>query len=328
MKGWKLTKPLSFTETEIDESPISDPHAKVRITKSLISLQDVLKYNGTIEVNDVVLGSSAIGVISETDNNLFGVEKGKRVFLGNAVKNHDDKELSFAGEDYDGFFRDFASLSLDNVFLLPDSVSDEDALFINHIALAIEIIDKLNINKGDYVSVIGDNSFAIILSQLLTYYQAVPIMASSSQKNFIVAKNSNVYYVLNSEQNWQKEVFTITGGRLTDKVVYVSDCNIPVIKAFIASAPNASVALTGSFTSSNTFSFAQAIRKQLEIKCISYSDKNVPTAINLLANKAINLSSLLTANADYSDCPAVFAKLNSQFEKDGIITETVVDMLK
>ena len=77
MKGWKLVKPLTLIENEIDEVDEVNSLAKVKITKSLISLSDVLRYKDELDGEDVVLGSAGIGVIAQSDTNLFGLEKGK-----------------------------------------------------------------------------------------------------------------------------------------------------------------------------------------------------------------------------------------------------------
>ena len=81
MKGWKIVEPLQLKEEEIIDTPDSACFSKVKITKALITLADVLRYNGDIDCENVVLGSSGIGVISETEANLFGFEKGKHVYI-------------------------------------------------------------------------------------------------------------------------------------------------------------------------------------------------------------------------------------------------------
>ena len=57
MKGWKLVKPLTVKETEIVESNENTSLCKIKITNSLITRSDVLRFNGEIECKDVFLGS-------------------------------------------------------------------------------------------------------------------------------------------------------------------------------------------------------------------------------------------------------------------------------
>ena len=233
-----------------------------------------------------------------------------------------------SGEDFDGFLCDFINVDSNKLFVLPDSVPDFEALFINHIALAISVVDKLNIQKGDYVAIVGANNFGNILSQLLIYYQAVPIVVTDNEEDFKIAKDSGIYYVLGQNDNWQKEVNTITSGRMTKSVVYISDCGIPAAKAFALASFNASVAFVGTAYKNNPISFAQAIKKQLQILCINNGFGNTAASINLIANKAINLSYLKLDSTTYSQVPEAMQKMNEMLEKEDKIYETVVDLVK
>ena len=339
MKGWKITEPLQLNEQEIAENQSVNSFSKVKITKALIMLADVLRYNGELDSNNYVLGSSGIGIVSETDANLFGLEKGKHVYIEPCreckecynCKNGTPTQctdLQIAGEDFDGFLCDFINVDSNKLFVLPDSVPDFEALFINHIALAISVVDKLNIQKGDYVAIVGANNFGNILSQLLIYYQAVPIVVTDNEEDFKIAKDSGIYYVLGQNDNWQKEVNTITSGRMTKSVVYISDCGIPAAKAFALASFNASVAFVGTAYKNNPISFAQAIKKQLQILCINNGFGNTAASINLIANKAINLSYLKLDSTTYSQVPEAMQKMNEMLEKEDKIYETVVDLVK
>jgi threonine dehydrogenase-like Zn-dependent dehydrogenase len=297
-----------------------------------------LRYNGEIDSNGVVLGSSGIGIVSETEANLFGLEKGKHVYIEpnracdecyNCKSGNKQKcsSLQIAGEDFDGFLADFAHVDASQLFLLPDSVPDLEALFINHISLAISVVDKLGIQKGDYVAIVGANNFGNVLAQLLIYYQAVPIVLTNNEEDYKIAKDSGIYYVLGPEDNWLKEVSSITSGRLTKSVVYIADCNIPSQKAFALAAYNACVAYTGVSYKNSSISFAPAIKKQLEILCINSGFGNTAASINLIANKAINLSHLKLDSSHYSNIPETLKGMNETLNEKDKIYETIVDMI-
>ncbi len=338
MKGWKIVAPSSIAEREITETLDNRGLAKIKITKALITLADVLSYKGEIESNDIVLGRAGIGVVSETETNLFGLEKGQHVYVepykeclecyecksGNTSK---CSNMLIAGEDYDGFLSDFTSVPPEKLFVLPESVSDLNALFIEHISLAIAVVDKLKIQKGDYVAIVGANDFGNILAQLLIYYQAVPILMCNSDEEYQIAKNSGIYYALNQNENWHKVVTGITSGRMAKSVVYISDCNIPITKAFALASYNASLAFTGSSYKVSPISFSQAIKKQLQIQCIDSGFGNTMASINLIANKAINLSHLKLDSCTYDNVPATIEKMSKMLDEEGKVYSTIVDLV-
>ncbi|MBR5900195.1 MAG: zinc-binding dehydrogenase [Clostridia bacterium] len=337
MKGYKTLNPLSIVEQEYSDTLHDNSACKVKITKALIELADLLRYKGEIETNDVYLGSSGIGIISETEPNFFGLEKGKRVYIDPYrqcdecynCKNGEHLKCSnllSAGEDFNGYLANFTSCDTNKVYLLPDSVSDLDALFVGHIALALTIIDKLNVQKGDYVVVTGGNTLANILSQLIIYYQAVPIYLSTSDSETTLAKNSGIYYVLDGNDNWIKEVSTITGGRMAEKVVFCSDSSITAAKIFTLVSYNATVIFTGVYHNTTSFSFVKAIKKQSNILCVNNGFGNTAAAINLLANKAVSLSHFNVPICKYDEVPTQFKKLNDEFDKTGCFMETLVEI--
>ncbi len=338
MKGWIITdeKKLELTDVTEDAKLVGSP--KIKTTKALITLADVLRYNGEVYNENIVLGSTGTGIISEAEANLFDIEKGKHVYVepntecgecyncinGDYLKCSD---MYIAGEDSHGFLRDFISAPVEKIFTLPENVSDYDALFIKHISLAIDVIDKLNIQKGDYVAVIGANNFGNILSQLLIYYSAVPILMTTDTEDYETAKKSGIYYVLGSDDNWKDEVFMITSGRMAEKVVYVSDCNIPVTKAFNLASFGAQVAFTGTSYKNSPVTFTQAIKKQLDILCINNGFGNTASSINIISNKAINLSTLTVNKSKHENVPDVFEQLSKQLEETGKINETVIEFI-
>lgn len=337
MKGWKIIKPLTLEEKELVETDDLQALSKVKITKTLLTFSDVLRFSGDLEVEDIVPGTTGIGIVSDTTANLFGLEKGKHVYIEpykECLECHNCKsgdaecsDLLVAGEDFDGFLRDFVSVDSGKLFILPDSVPDFEALFIKHISLAIAVVDKLGVQAGDYVAIIGANNFGNILAQLLIYYQAVPIILTNNEEDYKIAKDSGIYYVIGQDDNWQKEVSTITSGRMPKSVVYISDCNISATKAFGLASQNAGVAFTGVSYKNSPIPFAQAVKKQLNIRCINSGHGNTAASINLLANKAINLTHLKLDNAPYDSAPEVFKKMHETLEKDGKIYETVIDLV-
>ena len=131
MKGWKIIKPLTVKELDVNEPIINGGKAKIKMTKTLISLSDIIRYNDSrlnAPENNFVLGNYGIGIVSETDANFFGLDKGKRVYIEpykpceecyNCKKGDTKKcsDILVAGEDYDGFLCDFYSTNSDKLFI-------------------------------------------------------------------------------------------------------------------------------------------------------------------------------------------------------------------
>ena len=336
MKGFKLTDVKKITETELNYGNQSDLSIKVRLTKAMITKKDVLSFLDE-DSNHVVLGRYGVGVLGDVPENILGFEKGKHVFISNVkkcqkcynCKNSDGKncsDLQFAGEDYDGFLSDFYITDLDNVFLLPDGISDDDALFLGHSSLAMKAIDQLNIEKGEYVAVVGNDNLSIIISEMLAWYQAIPIYCSLNQEMLDISKKCGIFYNLSSSDNWQKEVNTITGGRMCNHVIYITDDYITPYKAISLSRFNGNVGILGSFSKNANVPINIAINKQLTISYIKTGLTNIETCINMLANNYIDFSKLLVIKEKYENVPKLFFELAEKVENEQEITECIIDM--
>jgi alcohol dehydrogenase len=71
-----------------------------------------------------------------------------------------------------GAFREFLTLPLRNLRRVPRSIPDEQAVFIEPIAAACEILDQVRIPKGERVAVLGDGKLGLLVAQVLQLHGA------------------------------------------------------------------------------------------------------------------------------------------------------------
>lgn len=88
------------------------------------------------------------------------------------------------------------------------------------------MIDRLNVAKGTHVAVLGAGEIGNILSQLLIYHQAVPILIDSDEEKLAVAAQCGVYYTVKADETMEENIARITGGRLAAGSVYSSFCGL------------------------------------------------------------------------------------------------------
>lgn len=67
----------------------------------------------------------------------------------------------------DGAFADYLTLPLTNIHMVPDSLSNEDAVFVEPLAAACEITQRLHVHPTDSVVVIGDGKLGLLCAQVL-----------------------------------------------------------------------------------------------------------------------------------------------------------------
>ncbi len=298
MNVWKLT---AANKIELFDEPvpeITDNKMKVRITKVMLCSQDAAVFRGQFKTkHPIVPGLFAVGIIAEDYSEDY--PKGMRVILhtylpaedsGSAKKDFSEDDYVVCGQTRDGFLQDIVTLSPDELTPLPDSVTDEDALLLHRVALAKEVVDKLDVKKGQHIAVAGASGFGILVCQLLIYQQAAPILISADQSRLDFANSCGVYYTLHVDDNLLDKIGTLTGGRLADGAVFVTNAkDIDPSVAFQVCAREANVVIGGPVSGSVKIDADTAIHKQISVHCLSDYVENLEMAINLAANKAVNM---------------------------------------
>lgn len=67
----------------------------------------------------------------------------------------------------DGTFAEYTRLPFANLHPLPDSVSDDQAIFVEPLAAACEILAQVKIQPSDRVAVIGDGKLGLLCAQVI-----------------------------------------------------------------------------------------------------------------------------------------------------------------
>jgi alcohol dehydrogenase len=67
----------------------------------------------------------------------------------------------------DGAFADFLRLPIPNLYPVPDVVTDEQAVFVEPLAAACEILEQVTIRPTDRVVVLGDGKLGLLVSAVL-----------------------------------------------------------------------------------------------------------------------------------------------------------------
>ena len=197
----------------------------------------------------------------------------------------------------------------DDAYPLPNSVTDEAAFLIDAIALAEHVVDEMHIEMGQHILVLGGGVYANVLCQILIYHRAVPILADNNAERLARAKRSGIYYTFPNDENLRKNVLNVTGGKLADGAVYIAFNNrcepsvlFPLVKreAYVSFC-----SLTGKNLHVN---LEYAMKNNVTIKGITESREFVSTAINLLANKAVNFSEFPFRSSREEELPQLLEK--------------------
>ena len=292
MKIWQLNSPNHLQREEAPDLVRGKDQVKIKVTKALLSEADVSVFTGLVKVcYPAIPGRFAIGQVTECAPDSF-IQKGDRVFLASVTEDECAPDgLRVAGETAPGFYRDFVLAGPDEAYVLPASVSDEAAFLIDAVAMAEHVVDEMNVSVGQHVLVIGGGLYGNVLCQILIYHRAVPILADNNAERLARAKKSGIYYTFPNDETLKGHILEVTGGKLADAAVYLAFSNKSEPSSlFSLVARGAHVAFCAPVGKNLIVNLGNALKNNVTVKGITESREFVSTAINILANKAVNFN--------------------------------------
>lgn len=319
MNIWKITDTNKIQRTEIKVNE-SDSLIKVRVARAGLTETDFAVYSGTAKANYPIIPSkTAVGLISDADNPL-GLKVGERVLLsaytpcGECAECSDEShpycsKVKVRGIDENGFLSDFAYVDKSCVYPVPESVSDTECLYYDYIAVSLAAMQKMKIEKGEYVAILGGDVQSMIFAEVVNYYQAIPILISKLDSSVRLASQNGIDYTVNSKKyNMVDKVFEITGGKMAEHVVYSVYSGESSNNLFSLASPNGSVGIIGYNNQRSPIEsdLSNIISNQLNVYGIKEGSKEIMSAINMLAMKAIHVDMYQTSKVSFASVENIF----------------------
>lgn len=113
-------------------------------------------------------------------------------FCKRGLRTHCERRTVLGIVNHDGAFAEFLALPTDNLHLVPDSVRDEQAVFVEPLAAACEILDQVSAKKFRSVVVLGDGKLAQLIARVLK--TAVPrvMMHGKHSEKLALARHAGI----------------------------------------------------------------------------------------------------------------------------------------
>ncbi|MDP6559066.1 MAG: alcohol dehydrogenase catalytic domain-containing protein [Candidatus Binatia bacterium] len=158
--------------------------ALIRTKLAGICATDLEIVKGYMEYEGI-LGHEFAGVVEECDDPGW---IGKRVvgeincacgdceFCRRGLRTHCPNRSVLGIYNRDGVFAEFFSLPVANLHPIPDSLPDEEAVFIEPLAAAYQILEQIKIVSKDRVAVFGDGKLGLLVVQVLAEITERPIL--------------------------------------------------------------------------------------------------------------------------------------------------------
>jgi len=92
----------------------------------------------------------------------------------------------------DGAFADYLTLPLANLHTVPEGLSDEEAVFVEPLAAAFEILEQVEVTPSDRVVVVGDGKLGLLVVQVLRERAGEVTLVGRHDRNVVLARSLGV----------------------------------------------------------------------------------------------------------------------------------------
>jgi threonine dehydrogenase-like Zn-dependent dehydrogenase len=113
-------------------------------------------------------------------------------FCRRGLKTHCARRTVLGIVAQDGAFAEYLALPLENLHVVPKNVTDEQAVFVEPLAAACEILDQVSVKKLRNAAVLGDGKLAQLIALVLR--TAIPrvVMYGKHEKKLALARRASI----------------------------------------------------------------------------------------------------------------------------------------
>ncbi len=93
---------------------------------------------------------------------------------------------------HDGAFAEYLALPIENLHAIPDSITDEMAVFVEPLAAGCEILDQINVKQFREAAVLGDGKLAQLIARVLRTALPRVVMYGKHPKKLALARRARI----------------------------------------------------------------------------------------------------------------------------------------
>jgi threonine dehydrogenase-like Zn-dependent dehydrogenase len=113
-------------------------------------------------------------------------------FCRRGLRTHCARRTVLGIINHDGAFAEYLALPLENLHAVPDSVGDEQAVFVEPLAAACEILEQVDIRRFREAAVLGDGKLAQLIARVLRTALPRVVMYGKHASKLALARRAGI----------------------------------------------------------------------------------------------------------------------------------------
>ena len=305
MKAVQIVSPNHLQVIDM-EKPVIDQENNilVRMTAAGICGSDVGIYHGTNAAATYprVIGHEMVGVVEETGQNATSLKRGDRVIVNQVTscgscypcskgRGNVCDHLKVRGVHIDGGYREFIAVPESDCYLLPDSISDQDAVMIEPTTIAIQSCTRAELEKEDMLLIYGAGALGSSLLRVARTICGHIIVADIMDNKLEEAKAAGANYTVNANtEDFFQKVREYTNGRGPTVSIDAACVGDSLMKLLEVTGNAGRVITMGFSTASAEVNQFLITSKELDVRGSRLQNKMFGRAIEMIQEGTLNLN--------------------------------------
>lgn len=283
-EGLKLDKNYPMPEPKKGEAlikvnTIGICNTDYEITKGYMGYKGVLghEFTGVVEKaeNKDLVGKRVVGEIN--------CGCGECDYCAQGLERHCFNRSTLGIWQREGCFAQYVSLPERNLLEIPENVTDNEAVFVEPLAAALEILEQVHIPPYKKVIVLGDGKLGLIIALALNAAGLNVTLIGKHEEKLALAKEQGVKTKLLSELKIEK---------IYDFVVEATGSITGFETSMALTKPRGTLVLKSTIAASKEFNLAPIVIDEITVlgsRCGQFAP-----ALKLLASKRIDVNPLIS----------------------------------
>jgi 2-desacetyl-2-hydroxyethyl bacteriochlorophyllide A dehydrogenase len=155
-----------------------------------------------------ILGHEFIGIVEEADDiSLVGKRCTAEInfacgtcsYCRDGLQRHCPNRSVLGIINRNGTFAQYITAPRENLVIIPDSIPDENAIFIEPLAAALEILEQVNIPRSSKVLLLGDGKLAMLIGHVIASIGCELTIVGKHPEKMGLLKYDQIHTVLKNE---------------------------------------------------------------------------------------------------------------------------------
>jgi len=199
------------------------------------------------------------------------------------LSNHCRKRVALGIDGRDGCFADLVAVPVRNLHAVPDVISDEQAVFVEPLAAAYQVLTQCPIEKRMNVSVVGAGRLGLLVAQVL---------ATTGCKLTVIGRNPKKLLLCEKKGVQAIHVDELIPRRDRDIVVECTGSPAGLDVALQLARPRGTIILKSTYADTGSLNLAPLVVN--EVTLLGSRCGPFPEAINALARQAVDVRAMIS----------------------------------